>query len=83
MPSADHKAALHFDPTDYQYSEGENLKAAYLELRELAKAAHTHVAELRDAWQRGVISEHDMKGGIRSNRNVDIEVALRSALGEE
>lgn len=44
-------------------------------------AALGHVQELRDAWERGVISEHDGLGGTRSNRNVDVEVRLRSLLG--
>lgn len=36
--------------------------------------------ELRTAWMEGVFSEHDGKGGYRSNKNVDIEVALREAI---
>ncbi len=39
-----------------------------------------HCEELSDAWQRGCISEHDAKGGTRSNRNQAVEVELRAAL---
>ena len=39
-----------------------------------------HVQELREAWRTGAISEHDGKGGLRSNRNVDVEVKLTKAL---
>lgn len=39
-----------------------------------------HVQELREAWRTGAISEHDGKGGLRSNRNVDVEVRLSNAL---
>lgn len=45
-----------------------------------ARKALVHVEELREAWRRGAISEHDGRGGTRSNRNVDVEVALRAAL---
>lgn len=36
--------------------------------------------ELRDAWSRAVIAERDNLGGTRSNRNVDVEIALRKVL---
>lgn len=49
-------------------------------LRGAGERALAHVNELRDAWQRGAISEHDGQGGTRSNRNVDVAVALRCAL---
>ena len=39
-----------------------------------------HVQELREAWRTGAISEHDGKGGLRSNRNVDVERRLANAL---
>lgn len=39
-----------------------------------------HVSELRDAWMRGALSEHDGLGGTRSNRNIEVEKALRAAL---
>ena len=44
------------------------------------KSAYDHTSELREAWQRGVIDEHDGQGGRRSNRNVDVNVQLRDAL---
>ena len=31
-----------------------------------------HLEELREAWQRGALSEHDNLGGTRSNRNNDV-----------
>lgn len=42
--------------------------------------ALAHVEELREAWRTGAIDERDGRGGLRSNRNVDVEVALRKAL---
>ena len=42
--------------------------------------AHTHTEELREAWRRGVIDERDGGGGRRSNRNMEVEVALREAV---
>lgn len=44
------------------------------------RQALVHVEELREAWRTGAISEHDGRGGTRSNRNVEVEVALRGAL---
>ncbi len=52
------------------------------EMIEALKASHAHVQELRGAWQRGAISEHDGQGGTRSNRNVDVEVQLRGLLAK-
>ena len=49
-------------------------------MREACKAAYEHTSELREAWRRGVIDEHDGSGGTRSNRNVDVNVLLREAL---
>ena len=45
-------------------------------LRDAAKAAMHHLAELVDAWQRGAIKELDNKGGTRSNKNLEIFRAL-------
>ena len=56
------------------------LKAENAELRTAAGYALEHVSELEDAWMRGCITEHDGKGGMRSNRNVDVRIALRAAL---
>lgn len=47
-----------------------------------AKAALEHVRELREAWRTGALHECDGGGGTRSNRNVEVEVALRNALAE-
>ena len=52
------------------------------ELLAALKAAHSHLQELREAWERGAISERDGKGGTRSNRNVDCEVQARAALAK-
>lgn len=49
-------------------------------IEEAARAALAHATELRDAWDRGAISERDGKGGLRSNRNVDVQRALCAAL---
>lgn len=45
-----------------------------------SEAALAHVRELREAWRTGAIDERDGGGGTRSNRNVDVEVALRDAV---
>lgn len=47
---------------------------------EAMQAALEHVRELREAWRVGAIHEIDGGGGTRSNRNVDVEVALRDTL---
>lgn len=57
-----------------------HLIAAAPELYEALQAALAHVSELREAWARGVLREHDALGGTRSNRNVDVENLLRAAL---
>lgn len=44
------------------------------------REASAHLDELEGAWRRGVISEHDGKGGIRSNRNESVARQLRAAL---
>jgi len=46
------------------------------------KDAELHIAELREAWQRGAISEHDGQGGTRSNRNVDVHIEIRDAIAK-
>ena len=51
-------------------------------LREVATTALAHIEELREAWRTGAIHERDNLGGIRSNRNVDVEHDLRNALEE-
>ena len=50
-------------------------------LREAIQLAIDHTDELEDAWQRGAIVESDGMGGTRSNRNVEVNRALRKALG--
>ena len=52
------------------------------ELVEALEFAHSHVDELCDAWERGAISEHDGKGGLRSNRNTAVEMKIRAALAK-
>jgi len=45
-----------------------------------AQQSLEHLRELEEAWRRGVISEHDGKGGLRSNTNAWRANALRDAL---
>jgi hypothetical protein len=45
-----------------------------------AQQALEHLRELEEDWRRGVISEHDGKGGLRSNTNAWRANALRDAL---
>lgn len=47
---------------------------------EAARTALAHVEELEDAWRRGVLSEPPYDGGTRSNRNMDVKIALKKAL---
>ncbi len=54
--------------------------AALAAAREALEAAQSHVLELEDAWARGVLSEHDGKGGTRSNRNIVVRNAVAAAL---
>ncbi len=56
-------------------------KAGFVSVPEpVLRKAVEHLQELRDAWQRGAINECDGQVGTRSNRNVDVEVALRDLL---
>lgn len=59
-----------------------DMAARLARLRDAAKVAYAHVAELREAWRTGAIHDTDGRGGERSNRNVDVEVALRAAIAE-
>lgn len=68
--------------SEMQAKTVEALAAKTTLLQSAARTALAHVRELRDAWQRGCISETDNLGGTRSNRNVEVETALRQALGE-
>ena len=45
-------------------------------------AALAHCEELREAWERGALDEHDGKGGLRSNRNLSVVLAIRAALAQ-
>jgi len=47
------------------------------------KLALDHICELRDAWQSGALESRDGKNGARSNRNVDVEFAIRAALSAQ
>lgn len=58
----------------------EVLLASHQRLLEACKAASLHVDELRHAWLTGAITERDGKGGMRSNRNVDVAVQLSAAI---
>jgi hypothetical protein len=44
------------------------------------RSAERHTDELEEAWRAGNITEHDGKGGTRSNRNVALNRHLRSLL---
>lgn len=44
------------------------------------QTALAHVQELREAWTTGALSEHDGKGGTRSNRNVYVEGLLNDIM---
>lgn len=57
-----------------------HLESRVERLEKALQLAKEHTAELREAWQRGCISEHDGLGGTRSNRNWDIDVKLGQAL---
>ena len=54
--------------------------AGQADVTAVLQAAYEHVTELSLAWQSGALSEHDGKGGWRSNRNADVYQALRAAL---
>lgn len=51
------------------------------DLEKALRMALHHVKELEEAWMTGALSERDGKGGMRSNRNADVRVAIRAALG--
>ena len=53
------------------------------DLVEALEAAMRHCNELREAWERGVLREHDSLGGTRSNRNVEVIVQARDALANK
>lgn len=59
-----------------------DLKASHDDLLAACQAALAHVQELREAWQTGALHECDGGGGTRSNRNVDVEKAIRAALAK-
>jgi len=68
---------------DLQQQQSDELAAAMAEVERLKEAANIalgHVVELSDAWMRGVIRESDGNGGLRSNRNADVEYFLRCAI---
>lgn len=45
--------------------------------------AIAHLEDLRDAWERGCISEHDGKGLTRSNRNHAVLIELQKYAARE
>jgi hypothetical protein len=49
-------------------------------LLQACTVALEHVAELQEAWRTGAITEHDGKGGTRSNLNSDVLAWLRKAI---
>lgn len=60
--------------------ENAALTAEVERLKDAANIALEHAVELSDAWMRGVIRESDGNGGLRSNRNADVEYFLRCAI---
>lgn len=71
-------------PGDTLDTEEANAKlfAASKKMFAALKAAKSHLDELREAWERGALSEHDGMGGTRSNRNVDVIREIREAITE-
>jgi hypothetical protein len=68
-----------------KHAPGKENLARILAVNDLLAAcemAMEHVVELEDAWLRGALSETDYQGGTRSNRNVDIRVALSAAIAK-
>ncbi len=49
-------------------------------LLEAAKACHLWLTQLADAWSRGVFTEHDGKGGLRSNTNQELAKCLEAVI---
>ena len=60
-----------------------HLARELLAARKALRSCAAHIEELRDAWQRGAISEHDGMGGTRSNRNTDTLLQARAVLAGE
>lgn len=52
------------------------------DLLKVVRVAREHLCELADAWRRGILSEHDGRGGERSNRNVEIIRQLETAIAK-
>lgn len=50
------------------------------EMRKALRSALEHVAELREAWSRGALSECDGGGGMRSNRNAAVMRLIEESL---
>ena len=63
--------------------EKHEAQAANAALRTALEPAQSHCEELREAWERGALDEHDGQGGTRSNRNVKVLLALRAALSPD
>lgn len=74
------KCNLYCKECECMQKEMEKLQERLRVLSEAAQFAWQHLDELREAWRTGAIRETDGKGGTRSNRNVEAEVKLRSAL---
>lgn len=58
------------------------LIAAVERLRDALRGTKEHFAEIADAWERGALSSHDGKTGVRSNRNHDLLVKIAALLRE-
>lgn len=52
-------------------------------MRATLRKACEHLGELAEAWERGIITEHDGKGGTRSNRNHAVLLLIRQAMKEQ
>ena len=84
---AEAKAMLSDNP-DHSDLDAAVFEANRLAGREAAmaaalKIAQGHCEELREAWERGALDEHDGKGGTRSNRNVEVLLAIRATLSPD
>jgi chromosome segregation ATPase len=72
------QAAL--DRTEMAAQQRDAAQARADALQAALEPIEAHLAELADAWERGALSEHDGKGGLRSNRNHDLWFSLRKLL---
>lgn len=63
-------------------AEIRELRATAPKMQAVLEQALIHVQELREAWMQGALAERDGQGGTRSNRNAEVEIAIRAVLAE-